>query len=139
MVVLISDLLSKTEMLAQRLSYLRSQGHEVVLLRVLDPAELEFDFDKAAMFVDMETGRDLYIDPKTAREQYRRYFSQHADEIARTCRELGIDYYRLATSQPLELALFDFLQSRVNARRVVNRTGSRMMRVPALSSGMSVA
>jgi hypothetical protein len=80
--VLISDLLAKTEMLAQRLSYLRSQGHEVVLLRVLDPAELEFEFDKAAMFVDMESGRDLYIDPKTAREQYRRNFSHHARDRA---------------------------------------------------------
>jgi uncharacterized protein (DUF58 family) len=128
LVVLISDLLAKTEMLAQRLSYLRSQGHEVVLLRVLDPAELEFDFDKAAMFVDMESGRDLYIDPKTAREQYRRNFATHADEIARTCRELGIDNYRLATSQPLELALFDVLQSRLHAGRVVSRAGSRMMR-----------
>src|SRR5438094_8620358 len=48
MVVLISDLLAPTELLRARLGYLRSQGHEVVLLRVLDPAELEFSFDNAA-------------------------------------------------------------------------------------------
>src|SRR4051812_11378701 len=54
MVVLISDLLAPTDLLRTRLGYLRSQGHEVVLLRVLDPAEVDFTFDKAATFVDME-------------------------------------------------------------------------------------
>src|SRR5687767_10230892 len=77
MVVLISDLLARTELLRTHLGYLRSQGHEVVLLRVLDPAELDFRFDKAATFVDMESGRNLYIDPATARAQYVKNFSQH--------------------------------------------------------------
>src|SRR3954466_392737 len=42
MVVLISDLLATPAQLKTHLGYLRSQGHEVVLLRVLDPAELDF-------------------------------------------------------------------------------------------------
>ena len=67
LVVLLSDLLADTETLRARLGFLRSQGHEVVLLRVLDPAELEFYFDKPAMFIDMESGRDLYVDPTSAR------------------------------------------------------------------------
>src|SRR3954466_8896127 len=46
MVVLISDLLAPSNMLRTRLGYLRSQGHEVVLMRVLDPAEVDFTFDK---------------------------------------------------------------------------------------------
>jgi len=128
MVVLISDLLARTELLRTHLGYLRSQGHEVVLLRVLDPAELDFKFDKAATFVDMESGRDLYIDPATARAQYVRNFSQHAAEVERTCRELGISYHVLSTSQPLELALFDFLQSRLHGAKQVTRTGNRAAR-----------
>src|SRR5262245_45307765 len=67
MLVLISDLLAPTDALRTHLGYLRSQGHEVVLLRVLDPAEVEFDFKGAATFVDLESGRDLYIDPAVAR------------------------------------------------------------------------
>jgi uncharacterized protein (DUF58 family) len=128
MVVLISDLLAPTELLKTRLGYLRSQGHEVVLLRVLDPAELEFTFAKPAVFVDMESGRDLYIDPDAARAQYRRNFARHADELARTCRDLGIDFYALPTSQPLELALFDFLQAR-------QRTGRRLFRAGNSAAG----
>src|SRR3954469_6698923 len=79
MLVLISDLLADVQSLRTHLGYLRSQGHEVVLLRVLDPAELEFNFDKAATFIDLESGRDLYIDPGVARQQYQRNFSEHAE------------------------------------------------------------
>jgi uncharacterized protein (DUF58 family) len=117
MLVLISDLLADVQSLRTHLGYLRSQGHEVVLLRVLDPAELQFNFDKAATFIDLESGRDLYIDPPVARRQYQQNFAQHAEQIARLCRDLGIDSYQLVTSQPLELALFDFLQSRLHAGR----------------------
>src|SRR3954454_2227992 len=93
MVVLISDLLANTAQLRTHLGYLRSQGHEVVLLRVLAPAELDFDFKKPAMFHDLESGKDLYIDPAAARARYRQNFTNHAAEIEKVCRELGIDLY----------------------------------------------
>jgi uncharacterized protein (DUF58 family) len=125
MVVLISDLLAGTEMLRTRLGYLRSQGHEVVLLRVLDPAEIEFDFAKPATFVDLETGRDLYIDPAAARANYRRNFGNHAAEVERACSDLGVSFYQLSTAQPLELALFDLLQARQHLGRMGSRTGDR--------------
>lgn len=125
MVVLISDLLAPTEMLRTRLGFLRSQGHEVVLMRVLDPAELEFTFAKPAQFVDMESGRDLYVDPDAARGQYLRNFERHADELSRACRDLGIDFYTLPTSHPLELALYDFLRARQQVGRRMFRSGRR--------------
>ena len=58
---------------------------------MLDPAELDFDFDKPATFVDLETGRDLYIDPAAARQQYQQKFTAHAAEIEQICRDLGIE------------------------------------------------
>jgi uncharacterized protein (DUF58 family) len=126
MLVLISDLLADVQSLRTHLGYLRSQGHEVVLLRVLDPAELEFNFDKAATFIDLESGRDLYIDPGVARAQYQQNFSKHDQQIRQICRDMGIDVYQLVTSQPLELALFDVLQSRLHAgRQVVRSAGGR--------------
>lgn len=125
MIVLVSDLLAPVESLRQQLGYLRSQGHEVVLMRVLDPAELEFGFDKAATFVDIETGRDLYVDPALARAQYVQNFKRHAGEIEELCRTLGVSFHQLATSQPLELTLFDFLQSRMHGGRQTVRAANR--------------
>ena len=42
LIILISDVLAPTEALQTRLGYLRSRGHDVVVLRVLDPAEMDF-------------------------------------------------------------------------------------------------
>ena len=129
MVVLISDLLAPIDMLQTRLGFLRSQGHEVVILRVLDPAELDFPFTAAATFEDMETGKDLYIDPAQARAQYRANFAKHAADLEGVCQQLGIAFHQLLERlQPLELALFDFLQSRLHAGRQVNRAGNRAAR-----------
>ncbi|HVT82602.1 MAG TPA: DUF58 domain-containing protein [Phycisphaerae bacterium] len=125
MVVLISDLLAPAEALRQHLGFLRSQGHEVMIMRVLDPAEISFAFTKAALFSDMETGRELYIDPELARQQYTADFQRHQSEIEKLCRELGIDFYQMPTSTPLELSLSDFIRSRAHARRQVLRAGNR--------------
>jgi uncharacterized protein (DUF58 family) len=128
LVVPISDLLASVDTLRNQLGYLRSQGHEVVLIRVLDPAELEFSFDKPVTFVDLESGKDLYIDPASARANYRKNFERHADQVQSACRALGIDVYQLSTSQPLELGLFDLLQSRLHISRAGARTGDRRSR-----------
>jgi len=84
MLVLISDLLAPPEALQAHLGLLRSQGHEIVLLRVLDPTEVDFKFDNAATFVDLESNRDLYIDPAAARQIYMRNFSAHEQAIRKT-------------------------------------------------------
>jgi uncharacterized protein (DUF58 family) len=128
LIVLISDLLASVDTLRNQLGYLRSQGHEVVLIRVLDPAELEFSFDKPVTFVDLESGKDLYVDPASARANYRKNFDRHAEEVQSACRALGIDVYQLSTSQPLELGLFDLLQSRLHVSRAGARTGDRRSR-----------
>jgi uncharacterized protein (DUF58 family) len=123
LIVLISDLLAPIDSLARNLTYLRSRGHEVVLLRVLDPAEVGFAFDTPAMFHDLESGRDVYIDPAVAREDYLARFEAHSRAIGETCGALGIDYYRFTTDRPLELALFDFLSARLRRGRQVLRRG----------------
>jgi uncharacterized protein (DUF58 family) len=122
LVVLLSDLLAPLEALETRLGYLRSRGHEVVVMRVLDPAEVDFPFQEAALFHDVESGRELYVDPTVARDRYQQRFAAHAEGLAQACSKLGIDLMDLPTDRPLELALFDFLSTRLRRGR---RSGSR--------------
>jgi uncharacterized protein (DUF58 family) len=133
LVVLVSDLLAPVDMLETRLGYLRSRGHEVVVMRVLDPAEVDFRFEESALFHDMESGRELYVDPHAAGERYRERFAQHAEAIHRTCNRLGIDYFQITTDRPLELALFDLLNARLRRGRHTMRR-----REPARSSASEV-
>jgi uncharacterized protein (DUF58 family) len=126
LVVILSDLLALPESLEKQLSYLRSQGHEVAVLRVLDPAEIDFPFQKATLFQDAETGRELYIDPELARVQYRSKFAAHAEALKTICQRWEADLYELVSNQPLELALFDLLNSRLRRRRhVARRSGAQ--------------
>jgi uncharacterized protein (DUF58 family) len=117
LIILISDLLASTDLLRARLGYLKTRGHEVVVFRVLDPAELQFTFTKPGMFLDLESGREVYIDPDTARAEYLRRFTAHAATIARSCADLGIEFARAVTDRPLELVLFDFLKARMRQER----------------------
>jgi uncharacterized protein (DUF58 family) len=124
LVILLSDLLAPLETLETRLGYLRSQGHEVALLRVLDPAELEFPFKEATLFRDVESGRELYVDPDLMRERYQQEFSAHAKELRTICHRLGVDLSELVTDRPLEHALFDLLSARMRrGRRISRRSG----------------
>ena len=53
LIVLLSDMLSPIDDLETRLGYLRSQGHEVIVFRILDPAETDFSFAAPALFEDL--------------------------------------------------------------------------------------
>jgi uncharacterized protein (DUF58 family) len=123
LIILLSDLLAATDMLRTRLGYLSSRGHDVIVLRILDPAEVNFSFSAPAMFLDVESGREVYIDPSQAKADYLRRFSAHAAEIERSCVDLGIEYQSITTDRPLELVLFDVLKARMRRGRVSGHRG----------------
>jgi len=129
LVILISDLLAATELLEVNLRYLRSRGHEVMLLRTLDPAEVTFPFESPVMFRDMETQRDLYISPAEARRQYQERFQQHDAQIRVICNRLGINYTHVLTNEPLEKVLFDLLHAQLHrGRAITHRVSSSASR-----------
>jgi uncharacterized protein (DUF58 family) len=126
LIVLISDLLAPIAALETHLGYLRSRGHEVIIFRVLDPRELDFAFTDPALFSDLESGRDLYVDPAAARGDYARRFHEHSRTVAESCANLGIDCTTMTTERPLELALFDFVNARLRrGRQVLRRAAAR--------------
>ncbi len=117
LIILVSDLLAPVDTLQTTLGYLRSRGHEVMVMRVLDPQEANFAFATPAMFQDVESGREIYIDPTAARAEYLRRFAAHAASIERSCIDLGIEYQPITTDRPLELVLFDLLMARMRRGR----------------------
>ena len=91
------------------------------MFHILDPAELTFNFDKAIMFRDVESGRDIFIDPATARRQYLNQLNAHNNAVQKTCQRLGVGYRRFSTDRPLELAMFDFLRERMQRGKAASR------------------
>ncbi len=121
LIVLISDLLAPVASLEAPLAMLAAARHEVIVFQVLDPAELAFDFAAAARFQDMESGRDLFIEPTLARHDYQRRLGEHLATVRAICQRLGISHVQLPTEQPLEMALFDFLKMRAERGKNVRR------------------
>lgn len=123
LMILVSDLLAPVDLLQKHLAALTSSGHEVILFQMLDPAEMDFKFEHSGLFQDVETGRDLYIDPALARKEYRKKLEAHTEAVQLVCRKLDIAFHRVVSDSPLELALFDFLRSRMQRGKTVRRAG----------------
>lgn len=116
MVVLISDLLDDPERVIRGLKHFTFHGTDVVVFQVLDPHELEFPFERATRFTDMESEAEVTAVPALVRQHY---IDAMQTLIARYRRELGgagIDYHLLTTTDPLELALMQYLSTREHAR-----------------------
>lgn len=123
--VLISDFLAPIDQLDLHLGTLRAQNHDIIAVRVLDQTETDFSFQDAALFEDLESQRQLYINPATAREEYLTRFHEHAAAVQRICDQQGIQYLSLTTDQPLEFALFDWLSQRsAGGTRIRRNVGS---------------
>ncbi len=112
LMILISDFLLPLDRVEQTLSRMLAAGHELAAFQILDPREIDFDFDQASVFQDVETGQTLYVDPALARKEYRRRFEAHREAFASICRRLGARLVPVTTDRPLELVLFDFLRER---------------------------
>ncbi len=116
-VVIISDLYDEPERVVRAVARLRNRGNDLIVLQVLDPAELELPFDHAANFEDMETGEAIPVVPSLLREQYRTLVQEHTATLARLMREERIDYALFNTAQPLDHALFAYLADRQRLSR----------------------
>ena len=112
MVILISDLLDDPESVVRGLKHFQYRGSDVLVFHVLDPAELEFPFDRATRFEDPETGEEVMAVPAAVRAHYLKQIGGLIDRYRRELGSAGIDYQLLNTSEPLEMALLAYLSTR---------------------------
>jgi hypothetical protein len=116
--VLISDLYEDPEAIVDAIAPMRFRGSELIVFHVLDPAELEFSFDDASSFEDMESSEQLPVVPEALGEQYRALVRAHIEELTKRFAESRVDYTLLNTAKPLDHALFSYLSSRDRLSRV---------------------
>lgn len=117
-VTVVSDLYEEPDKVLRSLNFLKNKGNDVIVFHVLDPAELEFPFEEAAHFLELESGERIPVVPERQRETYLELIGQHTAELARLLTENRIDYFLLNTSNPLDHALFSYLTLREKLSRV---------------------
>jgi uncharacterized protein (DUF58 family) len=116
--VLISDFYEDPDVVLDAIKPLRFLGNELIVFHVLDRAEIDFTFDDASSFEDLETGEQLPVVPESFGDEYRALIAAHSNALATKFSEHRIDYTLLNTSKPLDHALFSYLSSRERLMRV---------------------
>ena len=112
LIILISDLLDDPDELLSGIKHFRHKGHEVIIFHILDPLELTLDFSDRTLFRDMETGEELITEPLHIKKDYQKDMQNFCDYLLTQCRQNRVDYIRLMTNQPLDLALTEYLIKR---------------------------
>ena len=110
--IVISDFYESPEAIVHAVAPLRFHGNEVILFHILDPQEINPDMKGPAILVDLETDQRLEVIPDYVKTTYRAKINAHIEQLRSRSRALGMDYHLLATNQPLDLALREYLTLR---------------------------
>jgi uncharacterized protein (DUF58 family) len=112
LIVLMTDLLDDPDAVFGAVAHFRKKMHDVILLQILDPAELELSVDRVAEFVDMETGERLELDPAVARKAYKEELSAFIEGVRERCGAMNVDYRLVSTGESFEDFVHQYLAER---------------------------
>jgi len=112
LVIILSDLLDEPDRIAQAIHHFRHSQHEVLVFHVLDPQEVSFDFQREAVYVDLETGERVTTRPQELRSDYRARVGEWKAKLRQFCLEKRAEYVPLTTDQPYDRALLEYLSKR---------------------------
>jgi uncharacterized protein (DUF58 family) len=109
LVVLVSDLLLDREPTLHALKFLRHRGHSVLVLHLLDPAEMELDGPAEVRLEDPESLDAVVLRPRDWAEVYRSTVGDVMSEWRHALRREGIRYHPIRTDAPFGRALREAL------------------------------
>jgi uncharacterized protein (DUF58 family) len=112
LLVVVSDLYDDESAIATTLSNLRALGHEVLVLQVAARNELEFDFSGDVVFRDLESGQEVSGNADTMRAAWLASLEDEHRRWRDRFLQLKIAHALVATDEPYEHALREFLLHR---------------------------
>lgn len=111
-IVLLSDFFDDIESIKKGLRHLRFKKHEVIAFQVLDPNEIEFPFEDTTLFKGLEELGELLTEPRALRAGYQAELQAFTEQMQKVCRGMHIDFQRMNSGDPLDVALSGFLANR---------------------------
>jgi uncharacterized protein (DUF58 family) len=121
LIFILSDFLSPVAQWEGALGHLAAARHDVRAVQVLDPAEQTLEFGSAAVWEDLETGKQIYVDPQQARAAYKEKLAAHQAEVRAAFDTRGVAHQVVTTDQPFDFALLELIQPHGAARRFATR------------------
>jgi uncharacterized protein (DUF58 family) len=98
---------------------LLSQRHEVIVIRLWDPSEMEIPDIGTIVMEDAETGEQLYVDThdKKFRQRFKEVAAQREKTLTETFKRAGVDALPLSTEEDLIRAIVRFATIRRQQRK----------------------
>jgi uncharacterized protein (DUF58 family) len=99
---------------------LLNQRHEVIAIRLWDPAELELPDVGVMVMEDAETGEQLYVDTrdKKFRKNFQAAMQQREDNLKQSFKRAGVDMLSLSTGDDMVRAIVRFAKQREKLRKM---------------------
>jgi len=117
-IVLLSDFYEDPSAVLEAVKPLHFLGNDLIAFHVLDSAELDFGFEDASSFEDLESGEQIPVVPQSFAAEYRQLIQNHIESLKAKFSEHRVDYMLANTSEPLDKALFSYLSARERLMRV---------------------
>jgi len=117
LIVLLTDLFDDKDGLVHGLRRLRHAGHDVLVIHVMDPDELNFPFTRMTLFEGLEDYPDQLADPEAVREAYLVEIREFMREMRRDFRNSGIQYQLADCSRSFDQVLRESLVRRAGSTR----------------------
>jgi len=111
-IVVVSDLFDQLPDVLSGIQHLRHDGHEVVLLHLLDRDELTFPFEGMVQFKGLEVANQVLCHPRMVKKAYLEELHKFLTTVKGACTRNGVDYVQISTDTPVDVALSAYLTSR---------------------------
>lgn len=112
-VVILSDFFTDPATLGDALQHLRYRKHDIAVFQLMDPQEIDFEFDRPKRFVDLEDGTAIVAEPNQIAEEYKIALRDFLTAVRAKCNDAAADYQMVTTDSDPEPLLREFLTARL--------------------------
>jgi hypothetical protein len=112
LVFVISDFFTDVDDTFRGVRRLLDDHHEVVLLHLVDPVEVDFKIDGKVRLPELEGGGRLDVVGHEIRDSYCELFGEYLEQMSSLSARLGIDYVLCTTDQSFGTHLAEYLSRR---------------------------
>ena len=111
-VMVFSDFYEDPEKMETAMGHLRHLNCEVIFFHILDPQEVDFDFDDTMLLQEMESLEQLSLSPALIRSDYRKKIEEHIDTVKALALKYNGEYLLMRTDESPIQALGAYLNLR---------------------------
>ncbi|MFP6882273.1 MAG: DUF58 domain-containing protein [Roseibacillus sp.] len=110
--IVMSDFFDDEAAIVEGIQHLRFAGHEVILMQILDPYEIDFPFTGMVEFDGLENIPRVQTRPTQIKKTYHREFEAFRHRLRDACDRNQCHFVEVQTDQPLDEVLSNYLAFR---------------------------